>query len=419
MTQLAAFPEDWQRGLAVVAHPDDIEYGLASAIARWTAQGKTISYLLATRGEAGIDSVHPDLAAPLREQEERTGAARVGVAEVDFLDHRDGVVEYSTALRRDIARVIRQRRPEVVFTGDFAVRFVNGMTNQPDHRAVGLATLDAARDAGNRWIHPELTEEGVQPWPGVRYVALVGSSTPTHGVDVTGEPLQRGIASLEAHSQYTSGLGAAGFAPAPFLDLDGRGERTSPGGRGGRPPRRTRPHPRRSATLGLSTDRAGDGDLRIGIGYDIHRLVPGHPLVLGGVSVEAAAGFDTHSDGDVLAHALVDALAGALADGDLGTHFPEDDPEAEHACSLDFVIEFGRRIRARGFEVTSLDSFVVLGPVRLRPYLDAMRTRLAGALEIDPDRVSVKARSNDGLGLEGRGEAASAQVAVLLRRTGG
>jgi LmbE family N-acetylglucosaminyl deacetylase len=215
--RLTALPEDWERCLAVAAHPDDIEYGTASAVARWTAQGKQVSYLLATRGEAGIDAMHPDQAAPLREEEERAGAREVGVEVVEFLDHRDGVIEYGLPLRRDIVRAIRRHRPEVIVSGDFSVRMVGGITNQADHRAVGLATLDAARDAGNRWIFPELADEGLQPWGGVRFVCLAGAGRPTHGVDVTGEPLRRGIASLAAHAEYTKGLGAAGFEPGPFL----------------------------------------------------------------------------------------------------------------------------------------------------------------------------------------------------------
>jgi LmbE family N-acetylglucosaminyl deacetylase len=91
------------------------------------------------------------------------------------------------------------------------------MTNQADHRAVGLAALDAARDAGNRWIFTELADEGLEPWDGVRYVCLAGAANPTHGVDITGEPLQRGIASLAAHAEYTKGLGGGGPDPAPFL----------------------------------------------------------------------------------------------------------------------------------------------------------------------------------------------------------
>jgi LmbE family N-acetylglucosaminyl deacetylase len=214
---LPPLPENWERGLAVAAHPDDIEYGTASAVARWTTQGKRITYLLATRGEAGIDGMHPDVAAPLREAEERAGALEVGVDVVEFLDHRDGVVEGGPALRRDIVRAIRTHRPEVMFSGSFAEKMMSGMANQADHRVVGLAALDAARDAGNRWIFPELLDEGLEPWGGVRFVAFAGSAQPTHGVDVTGTPLQRGIASLAAHAEYTNGLGAAGFEPGPFL----------------------------------------------------------------------------------------------------------------------------------------------------------------------------------------------------------
>jgi LmbE family N-acetylglucosaminyl deacetylase len=214
---LPALPENWDRCLAVAAHPDDIEYGTASAVARWTAAGKQVTYLLATRGEAGIDGMHPDEASVVREAEERAGAREVGVDIVEFLDHRDGVVECGLPLRRDIARAIRRHRPEVIVTGDFAVRMVGGMSNQADHRVVGLAALDAARDAGNRWIFPELLDEGLEPWGGVRWVCLAGSDRPTHGVDVTGSPLERGIASLAAHAEYTKGLGASGFEPGPFI----------------------------------------------------------------------------------------------------------------------------------------------------------------------------------------------------------
>ncbi|WP_327257082.1 PIG-L deacetylase family protein [Streptomyces sp. NBC_01244] len=216
-SQLPPLPEDWERCLAVAAHPDDIEYGAASAVARWTAQGKRVTYLLATRGEAGIDRLHPTEAGPLREAEERAGAREVGVDTVEFLDHRDGVVEYGPDLRRDIVRAIRRHRPEVVVTGAFTVRMIAGVTNQADHRAVGLATLDAARDAGNRWIFPELADEGLEPWGGVRLVCMAGPERPTHAVDVTGEPLERGIASLSAHAEYTSGLGEQSFEPRPFL----------------------------------------------------------------------------------------------------------------------------------------------------------------------------------------------------------
>lgn len=179
---LPVLREDWQRALCVAAHPDDLEYGAAAAVARWTAQGKAVSYLLATRGEAGIDGMSPDRAAGLRADEERREPREVGVDTVEFLDHRDGVVEYGLPLRRDIARAIRRHRPEVVVVGAFTERMVGGIVNQADHRAVGLATLDAARDAGNRWIFPELGDEGLQPWSGVRYVCSAGAAEPTCGV---------------------------------------------------------------------------------------------------------------------------------------------------------------------------------------------------------------------------------------------
>jgi LmbE family N-acetylglucosaminyl deacetylase len=210
-------PENWERCLCVAAHPDDIEYGSASAVARWTAQGKTVTYLLATRGEAGIDGLRPLDAAPLREREEREGASRVGVHVVEFLDYRDGIVEGGLPLRRDIARAIRRHRPEIIVTGSFEVRGPTGFSNQADHRAVGLATLDAARDAGNRWIFPELIEEGLEPWGGTRFIAMPGTGRPSYGVDTTGEPLRRGIASLEAHAEYTKGLGGAAFDVGTFL----------------------------------------------------------------------------------------------------------------------------------------------------------------------------------------------------------
>jgi LmbE family N-acetylglucosaminyl deacetylase len=131
---LPALREDWQRALGVAAHPDDLEYGAASAVARWTSQGKQVTYLLATRGEAGIDSVHPDEATALREEKERSGAREVGVEVVEFLDYRDGVVEYGLPLRRDIARAVRRHRPEVVLCGAFTERMIGGRTNQADHR---------------------------------------------------------------------------------------------------------------------------------------------------------------------------------------------------------------------------------------------------------------------------------------------
>lgn len=214
--KLAALSEEFERVLCVVAHPDDLEYGVASAISKWTSQGKTVTYLLATRGEAGIDGLTPDQARPLREQEERDGAAVVGVDTVEFLDYRDGVVEYGLPLRRDIAAAIRRHRPDVVVGINHHERFVGGFTNQADHRAVGLATVDASKDAGNRWIFADLLEQGLEPWSGVTFVAIAASPLPTHYVDVTGH-LEPAIASLRAHAAYLEGLGDAAPDPAEFL----------------------------------------------------------------------------------------------------------------------------------------------------------------------------------------------------------
>lgn len=155
--------------------------------------------------------------------------------------------------------------------------------------------------------------------------------------------------------------------------------------------------------------------LRIGHGHDIHALFEGCELWLGGVHIkEATRGFNTHSDGDVLSHAIIDALAGAMADGDLGTHFPEDDPDAENARSLGFVAEFAGYMRDHGYELVNLDSFITLGTTRLRPYIGQIRKRIADALGVPLERVSVKGRSHDGIGEVGRGDACSATATVLL-----
>ncbi|MGW0706288.1 PIG-L deacetylase family protein [Streptomyces sp. NPDC002643] len=203
--QLKPMPDDWQRALAVVAHPDDLEYGCSAAIAAWTDAGREVTYVLATRGEAGIDTLPPAECGPLREREQLASAAVVGVSEVEFLDHRDGVIEYGLALRRDIAAAIRRHRPELVITLNHRDTWGGVAWNTPDHVAVGSATLDAAADAGNRWIFPELVEQGLAPWSGVRWVAVAGSSTPTHAVDAT-PGLDRAVASLLEHRTYIEAL---------------------------------------------------------------------------------------------------------------------------------------------------------------------------------------------------------------------
>jgi len=204
--------EHWSRGLAVVAHPDDLEYGAASAIARWTTQGKHITYLLATRGEAGIAGMSPDRSGPLRVEEQRASAAVVGVRDVEFLDHVDGAVEYGLALRGDVARAIRRVKPEVVIAANFELTWgEGGSVNHADHRAVGMATLDACRDAANEWVFPDAGPR----WGGITALYVAGSSAPTHYVDV-GATIELGIASLRQHKVYIEALGRD-FDPDEFL----------------------------------------------------------------------------------------------------------------------------------------------------------------------------------------------------------
>jgi len=204
--------EEWERAVAIVAHPDDLEYGAASAVARWTSQDKEVSYVLATRGEAGIDALAPERAGPLREEEQRRSAARVGVGHVEFLGHPDGSIEPGLALRRDLAGALRRLRPQVVLTMNFELTWgEGGGVNHADHRAVGLATLDACRDAANRWMFPELGD----PWPGVGSLYVFGMSAPTHFVDVTAT-IDDGVASLREHQAYIDGLGTD-FDPDEFL----------------------------------------------------------------------------------------------------------------------------------------------------------------------------------------------------------
>jgi LmbE family N-acetylglucosaminyl deacetylase len=203
--QLEPMPEDWRRALAVVAHPDDLEYGAAGAVAAWTAAGRDVAYLLVTRGEAGIDGMAPDEARLVREGEQRASAAVVGVDTVEFLDYGDGRIEAGLVLRRDLARSIRRHRPELIVTLNHHDTWGPGSWNTPDHRAVGRTVLDASADAGNRWIFPELADEGFEPWAGTRWVAVAGSPQPTHAVDTT-DTLDLAVLSLAAHRSYIEAL---------------------------------------------------------------------------------------------------------------------------------------------------------------------------------------------------------------------
>jgi LmbE family N-acetylglucosaminyl deacetylase len=212
-----SLPEDWERALCVVAHPDDMEFGAAAAVARWTGQGKSVSYCMVTSGEAGIDGMDPERCRAVREAEQVESARVVGVDEVEFLGLPDGVLEYGVPLRRAIAEVVRRHRPDIVVTGNFRDTWGGRNLNQADHIAVGRAVLDAVRDAGNRWVFHEQLAGWLEPWGGVREVWAFGSPEAAHAVDTT-DSFDAGVRSLEAHAAYIEGLGWEDFDPREFLE---------------------------------------------------------------------------------------------------------------------------------------------------------------------------------------------------------
>ncbi|MDQ6527070.1 PIG-L deacetylase family protein [Nocardioides sp. LHD-245] len=217
---LQPLDEDWQRALCVVAHPDDMEFGAAAAVARWTGQGKHVVYCMVTSGEAGIDGLAPDACREVREEEQVRSAEIVGVDAVDFLRQPDGVLEYGVALRSVIAAEVRRHRPDIVITGNFRDTWGGRNLNQADHIAVGRAVLDAVRDAGNRWVFADQLgdgPDGLEPWGGVREVWAFGSPEATHAVDTT-DTFDAGVESLKAHAAYIDGLGWENWDPREFLE---------------------------------------------------------------------------------------------------------------------------------------------------------------------------------------------------------
>lgn len=153
----------------------------------------------------------------------------------------------------------------------------------------------------------------------------------------------------------------------------------------------------------------------MGTGFDAHRLVPGRPLVLGGVPIAYERGLHGHSDGDCLVHAVCDAMLGAAALGDMGRYFPSSDPRYRGAPSLTFLDEVARLVHARGFVVSNLDATLIAQAPPLAPHLESMCRSLAERLALPRERVSVKAKSTDGLGSLGRAEGIAAQAVVLLK----
>jgi 2-C-methyl-D-erythritol 2,4-cyclodiphosphate synthase len=158
-------------------------------------------------------------------------------------------------------------------------------------------------------------------------------------------------------------------------------------------------------------------DLRIGLGVDAHALEEGVPLVLGGVSIEHPTGLAGHSDGDVIAHALTDALLGAAGLADIGALFPSDDERWEGGDSIELLKLAYVDVRAAGFALVNADCILVGQEPRIGPYRERMRARLAAALEVEPDRVNVRATTTDRLGFTGRGEGLAAEAVALLERT--
>ncbi|NLW07777.1 MAG: 2-C-methyl-D-erythritol 2,4-cyclodiphosphate synthase [Clostridia bacterium] len=154
--------------------------------------------------------------------------------------------------------------------------------------------------------------------------------------------------------------------------------------------------------------------MRVGYGYDVHRLVAGRRLLLGGVEIPFELGLAGHSDADVLLHALADALLGAAALGDIGKHFPPGDPEYKNADSLVLLTKAYRLVVERGYVLGNADTVIIAERPRLAPYIETMRTNIAGALAVDREQISIKATTTERLGFCGRGEGIAAQAVVLL-----
>lgn len=159
-----------------------------------------------------------------------------------------------------------------------------------------------------------------------------------------------------------------------------------------------------------------DHDFRIGHGYDVHRLVPGRPLILGGVEIPYEKGLDGHSDADVLIHAVMDAVLGALALGDIGRHFPDTDPQYEGISSLKLLEHVVALMTQKGYTLGNMDATILAQKPRLASYIPTMSARLAAAFRTEADRINVKATTEEHLGFTGRGEGISAHAVCILKR---
>lgn len=154
--------------------------------------------------------------------------------------------------------------------------------------------------------------------------------------------------------------------------------------------------------------------MRIGMGYDVHRLVEGRALIIGGVEIPYEKGLLGHSDADVLLHAIMDALLGAAAMGDIGKHFPDTDPEYKGISSMVLMEKVGELLRENGFIIENIDATIIAQAPKMRPYIDSMRENIARVLEVDVSCVNVKATTEEGLGFTGSGEGISSQAICML-----
>lgn len=155
--------------------------------------------------------------------------------------------------------------------------------------------------------------------------------------------------------------------------------------------------------------------MRIGMGYDVHKLVPDRDLILGGVKIPHELGLLGHSDADVLLHSIMDALLGAAALGDIGKHFPDTDPAYKGADSVKLLEHVGRLIREAGYSIENIDATIIAQRPKMRPHIDTMRRNIKEALGIELDQINVKATTEEGLGFTGSEEGISAQAICLLR----
>jgi 2-C-methyl-D-erythritol 2,4-cyclodiphosphate synthase len=154
--------------------------------------------------------------------------------------------------------------------------------------------------------------------------------------------------------------------------------------------------------------------MRVGLGYDVHALVPGRPLTLGGIRIPYLLGLQGHSDADVLLHAICDALLGAIADRDIGKHFPDNDPQYKNIQSTLLLKKVAAKVREKGFHIVNVDSTIVAQKPKLSDFIPRMVSEIAGILEMDEGRVNVKATTTEGLGFTGRGEGIAAYAVTLV-----